>query len=276
MMGYKRLVFLSVLLGGVCWANEKIWAIHQPSASQKPVQKPLTADTSIRHIYLSFDDGPQHGTLECFELCQKLGVKATFFMVGQHQAQKPDGKILVSLIRKSYPQSLLANHSYTHASNRYRYFYRHPQMAARDFFRAQDSLQVGVNIARLPGNRAWVTHAGIRASGLVRPVAMLLDSAGYNVIGWDVEWSFGRKSERPVQSPAQMLQLIDSAFARKDTHTTHHLVILTHDRMFRKSTDLDALARFIALLKQRPKYVFETLDHYPNLKKPLQPVKSHG
>lgn len=237
---------------------------------------PAVTDAAIRYIYLSFDDGPQHGTLECLELCQKLGVKATFFMVGQHQAQKPDGKKLVALIRNSYPLTLLANHSYTHASNRYRYFYHHPQMAAADFFRAQDSLQVGVNMARLPGNRAWVTAAGIRASGLVRPVAMLLDSAGFNVIGWDIEWSFGKKSEKPVQSPAQMLEMADSAFAKNETHTPGHLVILTHDRMFRNPADLASLARFIALLKQRPKYVFETLDHYPHLKKPLHPVKSHG
>ncbi len=237
-----------------------------------PVNKfdwqPLIYDSTKKYIYLSFDDGPQHGTVDCYNLCKQAGIKASFFMVGQHAAMKSDGKKIVSMIREGYPQTLLANHSYTHANGQYFYFYHHPVMAAQDFYKAQDSLHVPYKIARLPGNRAWVRAADIKATGLVKPIALLLDSAGYNVIGWDVEWAFGRKTARPVQTPEKLAAEVDSAFARNKTHVPNHLVILTHDRMFRNSSDADSLAKFIHILKQNPQYVFETVDHYPGLKRP--------
>lgn len=230
--------------------------------------QPLNYDNSKLYIYLSFDDGPQHGTVTCFDLVKQEQVKASFFMVGMHAAQKSDGKKIVAEIREAYPEILLANHSYTHASNKYRAFYHHPQMAEMDFLRAQDSLHVPYKISRLPGNRCWVRNGEIKATGLVKPVAHLLDSLGYNVIGWDVEWHFNPKTARPVQSAEKMAAEVDSAFARNDTHIPNHLVILSHDRMFQHPDEADSLAKFIRILKRNPRYVFETVDHYPGLKRP--------
>ena len=231
-------------------------------------QGPFIYDSSKKYVYLSFDDGPQKGTMDCYNLCKQENIKATFFMVGLHAARKSDGKKIVALIRSSYPRILLANHSYTHANDRYHYFYDHPLMAEQDFYKAQDSMQVPFKIARLPGNSAWARKGEIKASGLVRPVTRLLDSAGYYVLGWDIEWNFNHRNARPVQSPQKLATQIDSAFAKNKTHVTNHLVILTHDRMFQRSADADSLAKFIHILKQHPDYVLETLDHYPGLKKP--------
>ena len=94
-----------------------------------------------------------------------------------------------------------------------------------------------------------------------------MDSAGYNVIGWDVEWNFNHKNARPIQSPQKLANQVDSAFAKNKTHTINHLVILSHDRMFQRPEDADSLAKFIRLLKQNPNFVLETIDHYPGLKK---------
>jgi len=80
-------------------------------------------------------------------------------------------------------------------------FYEHPQMALEDFMQAQQTLSVPYKIIRLPGNSAWVQKDTIKASNLVKPVCALLDSAGYNIIGWDVEWSFNHKTAYPVQKP---------------------------------------------------------------------------
>jgi peptidoglycan/xylan/chitin deacetylase (PgdA/CDA1 family) len=240
----------------------------------KPVDKfewqPIHYDSTKKYIYLSFDDGPQHGTVTCYDLCRSEDVKASFFMVGLHTAMKSDGKKIVSMIRNSYPQSLLANHSYSHANGKYLAFYTHPQKAEYDFFAAQDSLHIPYKIARLPGNRSWVREGEVRATDLVSPVAHLLDSAGYNVIGWDAEWHFKKKSSRPVQTPAKMAAEIDSAFSKGQTHVRNHLVLLTHDRMFQRPGDADSLAKLIHLLKQNPSYVFETVDHYPGLKTPVR------
>lgn len=117
--------------------------------------KPVHYDTSKNYIYLTFDDGPQNGTMNCYHIVKALGVKATFFMVGMHAADKPL-RAIVDTIRDGYPDILLANHSYTHANNRYHYFYDHPYMAEADFTKAQESLDVPYKIIRLPGNSAWV------------------------------------------------------------------------------------------------------------------------
>ncbi len=232
--------------------------------------KPVSYDSTKKYIYLTFDDGPQHGTVECFDLVKQEGIKASFFMVGLHMAKKSDGKKIVSMIREGYPQVLLCNHSYTHANDKYLDFYHHPYFAEQDFYQAQDSLQVPYKILRLPGNRSWAREGELKATVLVRPVAELLDSAGYNIIGWDLEWNFNHKNARPVQSPQKLANQVDSAFAHMDTHTPNHLVILSHDRMFQRPGDLASLSKFIQILKQNPNYVFETVDHYPGLKKPVK------
>ena len=267
---------------GVIWTIFFVYLISCAGATdgkagvkpEKPLQNidkfartPFMYDSTKKYIYLTFDDGPQHGTTTCYQLCKDEKIKATFFMVGLHTARKSDGKKIVSMIRESYPQILLANHSYTHANDKYLYFYHHPLMAEQDFYQAQDSLHVPYKIIRLPGNRSWVREGEVKATNLVRPVAELLDSAGYNVIGWDVEWHFSHKTARPVQNPEKLAAEVDSAFARKDTHSPNHLVILSHDRMFQRPGDADSLAKFIKILKQNPQYVFETVDHYPGLKK---------
>ncbi len=253
--------------------NDRAEQKVEQKATPKPVDKfewhALNYDSTKKYIYLSFDDGPQHGTVTCYDLCKQANVKASFFMVGLHTAQKTDGAQIVSMIRNSYPEILLANHSYTHARDKYIFFYHHPFMAQDDFFEAQESLHVPYKIVRLPGNSAWVRDGELKASGLVKPVTRLLDSAGYNVIGWDAEWNFNKKDARPVQSAWKMAAEIDSAFARKKTHVLNHLVLLSHDRMFQRPGDADSLARLISILKQNPQYVFETVDHYPGLKKPV-------
>ena len=262
--------FLSsiILAGGalvVCSSNASK-QLNQ-SASSTLGQKPaVQRDTTKKYIFLTFDDGPQKGTETVYNIIKNQNIKATFFMVGLHSKIKSDGKELANTIKQSYPQTLLANHSYSHAYDKYFYFYHHPQMAMEDFLHSQQLLSIPYKIVRLPGNSAWVRNNEIKASQLVKPVCKLLDSAGYNVIGWDVEWSFNHKTQTPVQTPFQMLKIVDNALARENVHTKNCVVILSHDRMFRNANYADSLNKFIGLLKQHPNYVFETVDHYPNLK----------
>ena len=236
------------------------------SSENESVAFKQNIDTTKSTIYLTFDDGPQKGTIGCYNTCKSLGVKASFFMVGLHQNAKSDGKKLVSMIRSDYPEFLLTNHSYTHAKDKYKDFYHHPQAALIDFLSAQDSLNVPKKFIRLPGNSAWVTAGDVKSSQLVSAVTHLLDSAGYNVIGWDLEWNFSHKTGRPIQTAEKLAAQVDSAFAHQNMHVRKHLVILTHDRMFQRPADSLSLVKFIGLLKRNPNYVFETVDHLPGLK----------
>jgi hypothetical protein len=44
------------------------------------------------------------------------------------------------------------------------------------------------------------------------------------------------------------------------------VVWLAHDRMFARPNYQDSLYKCLAMLKKDPRYVFETIDHYPGLK----------
>jgi peptidoglycan-N-acetylglucosamine deacetylase len=228
--------------------------------------KPFVYDTNKKYIYLTFDDGPQNGTAACFELCKKLNVKATFFMVANH-ANSPNLKKIVNEIKNNYPLTLLANHSTTHANGKYKYFYNHEYKALNDFMLAQNNLNVPYKIIRLPGNTSWVRTNQVRANKLTKPVCKLLDSVGYNVLGWDIEWSFNRKNANPVQSADKMVTIATNYLDLNNLNEKNHLVILTHDRMFRNANYIDSLSKFITTLQQNNSYIFETMDHYPNLKK---------
>jgi peptidoglycan/xylan/chitin deacetylase (PgdA/CDA1 family) len=228
--------------------------------------KPYIYDSTKNYIYLTFDDGPQNGTIQCVAVCKALGVKASFFMVGVHANSKRT-KEIVSEIRNAYPEILLCNHSSTHAfRGKYHYFYHHPELAAKDFFKAQQTLQVPMKIVRLPGNSAWVRTNDVKASPIVTPICLKLDSAGYNVIGWDVEWRFSHKTETPIQNTQKMVNIVDSAMAKNRLHTKNHLVILSHDRMFKNQNYTDSLTKFIVKLKLDKRNVFETIDHYPGVR----------
>jgi peptidoglycan/xylan/chitin deacetylase (PgdA/CDA1 family) len=235
-----------------------------------PVTNEDIYDSSKKYIYLTFDDGPQPGTLECYHTIQQLGVKATFFMVGMHQWDA-FLKRIVDSINNDYPTILLANHSFTHAfRDKYKYFYTHPHAALADFDKAQNSLHVPYKIVRLPGNSSWVRNGVIRASKLTRPVSVLLDSAGYKVMGWDVEWNFKPEpgGAKPVQSVETMVKLVENTLQKNECYKKNNIVLLAHDRMFHTPAYTDSLYKFVSVLKQNPHYVFETVDKYPMQQQP--------
>ena len=280
----KLLISLTMIVFMSFCSNEHTTKLESTKADTgiTPVSKPIVVnkdtslvikdsvlvyDTTKKYIYLTFDDGPQNGTQICMDICRNLQAKATFFMVGEH-ACSPKTNSFVDSIRSEYPLFLLANHSYTHANGQYYKFYHHEETAAEDFYSTQKKLNIPLKIIRLPGNSAWVKKGEVKASSLVKPVCTILDSAGYNVIGWDLEWDFTRdKHCFPKESVSKMLTWVAESFKNRDMHTKNHLVILSHDRMFQHQPYSDSLYNFIKALKQNPDYVLETINHYPGLKR---------
>jgi len=225
--------------------------------------KPVNPST--KYIYLTFDDGPLFGTSNCIDICLQEKVQASFFQVGMHQARSKFGKDLHNRILQHPDVFEILNHSYTHAMGKYLNFYHHPDAALLDFIKAQNSLQLTNHLVRLPGNNAWNTLNHKRTSALVKPVVLKLDSAGYNVIGWDVEWDFNKQG-KPLESGEKMARIIDSSIASNRTLTKNHMVILMHDHMYRTATDSTKLATMIGLLKKNPNYEFRKISQYPGLK----------
>lgn len=223
-------------------------------------------DSNLRYVYLTFDDGPDAGTLNCYNTCKSKGVKATFFLVGEHANLKP-GKKIMDTMKKDMRHFLFANHSYTHAGhNRYEGFYSKPKMALDDFLKTHDSLQFEKPIARFPGNNVWVVENTTRTTKLTRPLSKLMDSIGYDVFGWDVEWHFNKKNE-PIQSAEAMAEEIITAVETKTSLVKNHVVLLAHDRMFKEANYKDSLAKMISIIQAKKGYIFETADQYPKIRK---------
>lgn len=226
---------------------------------------PIKYENGKRYIFLAFDDGPQPpGTINCKNIFASNGVKATFFLVGAHQFD-PLRKRIVDSLNNAYPQFLTANHSSTHGfRDHYREFYAHPDSAVEDMLKAEKDLKLTTKIIRLPGMNTWAGKDDIKGPKSSLAVARRLDSLGYTIIGWDVEWRFARGSV-PIQSADQMVGEVNKMFDQGLLYQPNMLVILAHDRMFAKPQYADSLNKFISTLKKDPRNVFETLDHYPTV-----------
>ena len=229
---------------------------------------PIKYDSSKRYIFLTWDDSPQPpGTTICKRIFKEEGVKATFFAVGMHHDIEPRRKRTIDSIRNEYPQFLLANHSYSHAfKDNYNFFYTHIDSAVGDFIKAEKAMNIPVKIIRLPGRNTWASNGDVRGPKTSQLVAKHLDSLGYKIIGWDIEWQF-IKGTTPKQSPTELVKLINSKFESEYTQEPNAMVILAHDRMFQKSAHIDSLKRFIELLKEDKRNVFETIYHYPSVQR---------
>jgi len=102
---------------------------HSNESSTYPCQKCLGKKT----IYLTFDDGPEPGTLDIYNKLNDLGVPATFFMVGENVIASEMGNLNISnmqsiasgFFKQVFDNALfeIGNHSQTQSHQFYESFY---------------------------------------------------------------------------------------------------------------------------------------------------------
>ncbi|MBS1592075.1 MAG: polysaccharide deacetylase family protein [Bacteroidetes bacterium] len=270
----KKIYLLSTAIIGLLIAcknkpTDKPATDSAKTVATKPTpMSPIKYDSSKRYIFLTWDDSPQPpGTTNCRLVFKQEGVKATFFSVGFNQVG-PFKKRLIDSIRNEYPQFLLANHSFSHGFNdKYAKFYATPDSAYADFMRNEKELQIPVKIIRLPGNNTWATNGKIHGQKADNALIKRLDAEGYKIVGWDLEWGQNGKKKEPRESVDQLIKMLNQKFDDGMTNEQNMIVILSHDRLFEKKQYADSLAKFIQVLKQDPRNVFETIDHYPGIQK---------
>lgn len=248
--------------------NEPINSQEHPTAETVLNMDEESVDPDKRVIYLTFDDGPNQGTENLLKILDKRNVCATAFLVGKHAygstKQKNDLKLL-----KQNPLVELANHSFTHAHNKYTDFYKNADFVVRDFDIAKDSLKLHDKIARTPGRNIWrlnnINVTDIKSSTLA---ADGLKRAGYKVIGWDLEWRPSNKMTLKGSHEA-MLKKVDSIFLNDLEKTSRHLVFLTHDQYLRDTDSINELDLFIEKLQKSNKFVFRKISQYPKINEVL-------
>ncbi|SHL14354.1 Peptidoglycan/xylan/chitin deacetylase, PgdA/CDA1 family [Chryseobacterium contaminans] len=248
--------------------NDAVSLQEHPAAETVPTMDDENVDPDKRVIYLTFDDGPNQGTENLLKILDKRNVCATAFLVGKHAygstKQKNDFKLL-----KDNPLIELANHSFTHAHNKYTDFYKSADAVVRDFDIAKDSLKLHDKIARTPGRNIWRLN-NINVTDIKSSTAAAdgLKRAGYKVIGWDLEWRPTHKMTLKGSHEA-MLKKVDSIFLNDLEKTSRHLVFLTHDQYLRDTDSINELDLFIEKLQKSNKFVFRKISQYPKINEVL-------
>ena len=219
-----------------------------------------------KKIYLTFDDGPNKGTRNVLNIVQQEQVPVTFFLVGEHVFASTGQRATFDSL-KAASSIELCNHSHTHAHSRYGKYYADPDSVVRDFERCHDSLEFNNTIVRTPGRNIWrvdtLTYTDLKKSAAA---ADSLQSSGFTIIGWDLEWHYDHKTFTLKNKSDDLLREIDSLFAWNKTKTPEHLVVLAHDQVYGKSDDSSELHMLIKKLKSREEYELVVTSKYPGVK----------
>ncbi|RYY72019.1 MAG: xylanase [Chitinophagaceae bacterium] len=217
-------------------------------------------------IYLTFDDGPNKGTKNVLDIINNEQIPVTLFVIGEHvYGSKLQASVYDSVRSSAYIE--LANHSFTHAHNKFSKFYSAPADVVNDFRRCADSLSLSSNIVRTPGRNIWrLNDIKQTDNHLSKEAADALEKSGYIVMGWDLEWHFDDKL-RAIQSSDQLASQIDSMFLNGRTKTLDHLVLLAHDQVYSNAKDSSSLRQLVGKLKEKGDYDFAFINSYPGIEK---------
>ena len=236
-----------------------------PNSAKVISAKPdVPDDPNKRYIYLTFDDGPNRGTKNLLKITNKYQIPITAFVVGKHAYDsKTQAKELKELENDKLVE--IANHSYTHALNRYSEFYKNPENVIHDFDRARDSLKFKNKYARTPGRNIWrttnINKTDIKTS---KVAADELQRSGYTLVGWDLEWK-PDNSMKLKGSHKDMAKRVDSIFFNDLEKTSRHLVFLTHDQYLQDDDSVRELDLFISGLQNSNRFEFRKISDYPKI-----------
>ncbi len=275
---YLLATLLVILLVSCSQSPEKSDQEHQLDTTKKTTPDSFTirqqqvADSmaqirsSRKKIYLTFDDGPNAGTMNVLNAVIEEQVPVSFFIVAKHTRDSRE-QIQTWEKLKNTPGIELCNHSFSHAGNRYSRFYKDPSQVVADFIRSNDSLHFNNSVARMPGRNAWrigeIQHTDVRES---KTAIDSVFTAGFKVMGWDVEWGFDHQTFVPDADTALIFRRMENLLRDSATKTPGHLVLLAHDQAFRNEEDIILLRAFFASLKKNPDYELVLASQYPGVK----------
>ncbi|QUL55587.1 polysaccharide deacetylase family protein [Paenibacillus tritici] len=160
-----------------------------------------------RVVYLTFDDGPSAVTPKVLNILREQGVKATFFVLGDQAAGRPE------LINAIWEQGhAIGNHTYNHN-------YHDLYSGFTEFWR--QIKQTEETVREITGVRPQLVRApGGTFGHFDNTYFTLLKQAGYEVIDWTVDSGDSRRRGVPA---AEILQ------ASVADLTSSSVVLLLHD-----------------------------------------------
>lgn len=194
-----------------------------------------TNESSVKKIYLTFDDGPSDRvTPKILDVLAEEEVKATFFIVGIHAETRK------YLLERMYAEGhTLGVHSYTH---KYGEIYSSAQSLLQDIDRCN-----GV-IKSVTGEYSTVYRFPGGSFGLPEELISAVTAHGMRYVDWNAS---ARDAEICCAAPEQLLKAATTTAACAD-----NIVLLAHDSTTKVST-ADALKDIIRHFKSEG-YVFKT------------------
>jgi peptidoglycan-N-acetylglucosamine deacetylase len=225
----------------------------------------LLKKKKAKKIYLTFDDGPNNGTMHVLQTIREENIPVSFFIVGKHAFDSPKQTAVWHTLLAD-TNIALCNHSYSHAHNRYSSFYENSEQVVDDFKQSQEKLNFKNFVIRMPGRNAWrIDTIDVTDIHTSKAAIDAVHQAGFAVMGWDIEWSFDHKTFVPDQDTALLYKKIFNLLYAGTTRTPGHLVLLAHDQAFRDTANLPILHSFLKSLKQNDAYEFVLADTYPGV-----------
>lgn len=172
---------------------------------------------NVRRVALTFDDGPDDLTGEYLDLLDRLGVPATFFIMGDRSADRPE--LVREYVRRGHQ---VAGHGWDHQA-----FPSLSPGVLRDQLRRTDAA-----IGPQPTGRRWIRPP----YGAVSPrVIAQLAAAGYTIALWSFD-----SDDYVLEDPQAVIARCDPAAIRPGE------VLLFHEGQRRT---LDALPGIVAGLR---------------------------
>ena len=229
------------------------------STNQNPI------DSTKQYVYLTFDDGPYKGSKNINKVLTEENVKGTVFLVGYNAFTK-DLKQYVEDYKQN-PNVEIANHTFSHARNKYKRFYGNPEGVYEDIRKNEVVLDIHSRWVRLPARNTWRLGNKKKNDPVKNaiPAADLIAKNQYYIYGWDYEWEKKKKKSKThdLAAPERIYEGIVHRLDQNKTYEKNHLVILMHDDMFNSDMNAEKLRQLIVLLKNNPKIVIEGISNYP-------------
>ncbi|MDR1117068.1 MAG: polysaccharide deacetylase [Oscillospiraceae bacterium] len=203
-----------------------------PTRTPSPAPSP-SALPEIKVVYLTFDDGPNGNTGKILDVLDEYGMKATFFMLGDHMEESPD-----TLRRIVGSEHGIGLHGYNHNEEE---LYGSPDSLASEIERANEALDsitgMKTRLFRFPWGSRYVNQA----------LRDRVTQEGYRYWDWTIDALDHSPTESSVRSVAK--NVIDGLAKSGST-----AVVLMHDT----ANTAGALPQILAYI-QKNGYIVRTI-----------------
>lgn len=213
-------------------------AEEETQAAEQPIE-------NVKHIYLTFDDGPSENTGAILDILKQYNVKATFFVIG-----KTDQASLDLYKRIVDEGNSIGIHSYTH---KYTQVYASMESFQNDVLSLRDHLKAvtgqDVNLYRFPGGSSN-TVSKVPISDCIR----FLSENGLTYYDWNATNGDATGKDITVE------EMVSSVISEVDKY--QNLTVLMHDGAGKHKT-VEALPAIIEQLQAMDAQILPITDSTP-------------